>query len=855
MAADTISTADLLFEAIEKGDVDIVEALLAKGADPSARWRRDGFTTPLRLALERGQEEIAVRLIRHKANAKEPGLIYMALRNTKLLELLIASGADVQNKGFSGYSPLMKVCELDLPDAAEILRRHGADVNAPGSLGLTPLHVAALHCNVRSVKWLLDHGADVNAGGQSESPISRATKDQGGCFEVFKMLLEHGADLSTNAIKSITKNACLQGNLNILKMLEAKSIHPDFDACYPMLAHASSTKPDMLKWLTDHNKIKNMKVGNTTLLHIAAEHDNFEIVRLLLESGADVNAPSGYAYRPVLASILLEDRKPQLEDYPKEMAELLISKGADPNMIYGQNEHTLLHDLAAAEQWSRDERWKMCCQKRTVIAENMISHGADVSARDRDGNTPLHVAARTGNVQMIEMLLAHNADLKALNKLKQTPLQHTITAGHMYIAEGRLLVTIGKLVLLETQHGGEVDWSSLRCSAGKLADSKRKEAIASLLFWLSREKLKEMSEKKLTDAAAETINNMPKSIEEQLASCNAAIALAAAEQIIKAPKTLREPLELFPVTVTLYRLGRKDEAVFWFYVAYLRGQHQAIVKGGDVGQLLTVMKMTIGPPILNYAYQDVKKLNRILDKVAAWNKSHPNPFREEAENKQDRNRMDQAVQNMLALKAENLRNKDKIEKKVKTAAKELEQTYGVFTKECKKDLSTGQAKDVKEQARMWLYGFPGLKLPAEFDVLAAGAYSGRKVGYTGKIPTEMDVWIDYPEKPVVMLLGAYDPNVWRIRYSRKTKILAVLVSGYREQVIEGLDDSIPVSISTHDNYGPSGYFCDIRGEQKEQVDLMAQRVFSRPVSAYYPVSNGEIVIAAPTAKKSENLKR
>jgi hypothetical protein len=74
--------------------------------------------------------------------------------------------------------------------------------------------------------------------------------------------------------------------------------------------------------------------------------------------------------------------------------------------------------------------------------------------------------------------------------------------------------------------------------------------------------------------------------------------------------------------------------------------------------------------------------------------------------------------------------------------------------------------------------FTGLDLPADFAVLAGGEYSGRRLDFqidqSGHQATQMDVVVNYTAKPVVLILGAYEPTIWSIKWSRGTKILAVL---------------------------------------------------------------------------------
>jgi hypothetical protein len=151
-------------------------------------------------------------------------------------------------------------------------------------------------------------------------------------------------------------------------------------------------------------------------------------------------------------------------------------------------------------------------------------------------------------------------------------------------------------------------------------------------------------------------------------------------------------------------------------------------------------------------------------------------------------------------------------------------------------------------------GFPELATSIDYAVFAAGAYSGRKLPFqidqSGHQATQIDVAVNSPNKPLVLMLGAYEPTVWNIGWSKNTKILAVLISGYHRQTVAGLEKSTPQLISSADNHGPCGYFY-VTESTLQRLNPMARRVFGRSVNMTFPAENGRVVIGEALQKDTK----
>jgi ankyrin repeat protein len=146
--------------------------------------------------------------------------------------------------------------------------------------------------------------------------------------------------------------------------------------------------------------------GRTVLISAAARGDR-EIVNLLLARGVDVNVKDKRGYTALSHA---------LEAMYEDVVDVLLTRAElDPN-CRGLNERPAL----LAYVW-RDNKERI---------EKLMARGADVNAPDADGDTALHGAAQTGNVEITRMLLDKGANPNAKNKQGGTPLMWAAVYGN-----------------------------------------------------------------------------------------------------------------------------------------------------------------------------------------------------------------------------------------------------------------------------------------------------------------------------------------------------------------------------------------------------------------------------------------
>lgn len=186
--------------------------------------------------------------------------------------------------------------------------------------------------------------------------------------------------------------------------------------------------------------------GNTAL-HNAARHGNGELIRLLVDAGANVNARNEYENTPLHVATKWgwhpESAKPESSTRNNaEVVEILIAAGSD---VHAQDfaGDTPLHGAAMAKDpgviqalidggadisaksdrpWSKTPLSTAAMHGEPEIVFALVHLGANVNARENDGRTPLHYAANFGEPEVVNVLILSGATVDARDDSGQTPL-------------------------------------------------------------------------------------------------------------------------------------------------------------------------------------------------------------------------------------------------------------------------------------------------------------------------------------------------------------------------------------------------------------------------------------------------
>ncbi|MHC4534324.1 MAG: ankyrin repeat domain-containing protein [Planctomycetota bacterium] len=328
--------------------------------------RKDGPMARLRIALHMRCVEKAKAFIEGCININVSDghgytpLHYAVQNNQKeIVHLLISKNANVTLKTRLGQTPLHIALDRGNKDIVELLLTKGADINAADNTVNTSLHNAARNGQRDIIGLLIDKGADINATNKSNQ-TSLDIAVQQNHREIVELLLTNGAKASS------IFGAAGVGDLATVKAFLEKGVD-------------ANARGISRGW---------------TALHIAAINGHKEVIKLLLENGADVNA--GHNLNRTAAEYAIRGNH-------NDIVELLISKGADVSPLH----------LAISK---KDE----------TKARRLIEAGADVNKRTQYGTTPLHIAVYSDLKNIVKLLISKGADVNNKDNWDWTPLHSAV---------------------------------------------------------------------------------------------------------------------------------------------------------------------------------------------------------------------------------------------------------------------------------------------------------------------------------------------------------------------------------------------------------------------------------------------
>jgi ankyrin repeat protein len=221
--ATLCSNADSLVHAVSIGCIDKAREFLSKNGIDS---KEGGESLALQAAIRSGNAPIVKLLLDSGApvNPREttlwtPLTVAATTRHVEILEFLLQAGAKVDAPDHNGMTALVGT-GFFYPNVARVLLEAGANVNATDGKGETALMKASGYGFKQSVKILIEHHADLNLR-DSKGRTALMHASAGRFSDAIPLLLENGADpnLRNNEGKTALDLANASNNLGAIAML------------------------------------------------------------------------------------------------------------------------------------------------------------------------------------------------------------------------------------------------------------------------------------------------------------------------------------------------------------------------------------------------------------------------------------------------------------------------------------------------------------------------------------------------------------------------------------------------------------------------------------------------------------
>ena len=466
-----------IYTASEAGNIEALNKHLSSGIDVNLKDYFGG--TPLHHAAEYGQIKAAASLISQGAdvNAKTEGgetALHLAANKGQVdvAELLIAKGVDVNAKDKYGKTPLDEAESFQLaPDLSQInknaitalLRKHGGKTGeelkvaesrkAPAQppsppvepvakaaptepptakAPATSIHDAAMDGDIEAVKQHLADGADVNAKTEDgKTPLDNADG------EIADLLHKHGGK---SGVELSIHGAVRVGNIEAVK-----------------------------KYIAMGENLDSKDAEGQTPLCRAVQYGEKDVIKLLIQEGADVNARMNFGdtaldYANASGGLWMS------YEVQKEVVELLHKHGGKT----GEELKTAGKTTERVSEAATPDRplWKAARDGNIEAVKQHLADGSDVNAKNMEGGTPLHIATILGHTELAELLIAESADVNAKTEEGETPLHFAAWLSQKGIAE--LLIANGADVNAKHDDGITALDLAIKYKRPKFADLLRK---------------------------------------------------------------------------------------------------------------------------------------------------------------------------------------------------------------------------------------------------------------------------------------------------------------------------------------------------------------------------------------------
>ena len=429
-------------------NLQIVKMLVKAGA--GVRATSNEGNTCLIFATYRGHTETVRYLVglpqvdvNHKNNKGLTALHCAANHNqADAMEVLIDAGADIEAKDDdTGSSPLHLSRGLDV---AKLLVKAGAEVRATDNKGYTCLMCASYEGHTETVRYLVGlKDVDVNhISDDGRSALFSAVRKKHA--DVVEVLIDAGADIERKGNDGRSPLlVASSANLQIVKMLVkagagVRATSNEGTTCLIFATYRGHT--ETVRYLVGLPQVDVNRKNNKglTALHCAANHNHADVMEVLIDAGADIEAKDddtgssplhlsrGLDVVKLLVKAGAEVRATDNKGYTCLMCASYEGHTETVRYLVGLPEVDMNH----LNNRGYTSLHRAVFENHSDVVKVLIDAGADVEAKNDNGRSPLHRACMVGNPEIVQMLVEAGADVCAVDGKSDRCLSVAACHGH-----------------------------------------------------------------------------------------------------------------------------------------------------------------------------------------------------------------------------------------------------------------------------------------------------------------------------------------------------------------------------------------------------------------------------------------
>ncbi|MDB4794666.1 ankyrin repeat domain-containing protein [bacterium] len=424
-----------LHEAVLIGDIEVIDILINSGAKVTLKDRLG--LTPLDLA--QNNSEILNLLDPFKLYISRVGLNNKSLNPTNIYEAVECGNVDAFIKFFDSREfPINHIY-----NTVSSLNRDEKYL-----IGTTLLHLATLMGHYEIVKLLISNGANLNKRTSNitkftytnlplpylgESPLHIASKY--GRHKIAELLISSGAKINIQCSDGLSVLTPLDIAIKLDKKRIISLLRNNGGKINAELSIIQAVLSGSVYWVNEHlsrgqsanRSTKKYTETIMTILHYSVLQNNYNIVQLLLDNGADINSRSGEGMSALHYAV---------RDGYMDIIKLIISYDADLNLISrggreiisGQllknlhNTNIIIPSMGMTPvhyATLTPLHYALWHKGDIAIAKVLLDNGADLNIRSSHELLPLHYAAMWGYLNYVELFITKGAKINSKSIEKQ----------------------------------------------------------------------------------------------------------------------------------------------------------------------------------------------------------------------------------------------------------------------------------------------------------------------------------------------------------------------------------------------------------------------------------------------------